>query len=92
MKLLTDRKRQYSSLPASVLEESLLGSTSSHEIWICATQKHSEGHVINIQEQAGLNISVGDYRLFGMLPLRRIYNFSDQIGKKVSKILGTQIG
>jgi sulfatase maturation enzyme AslB (radical SAM superfamily) len=39
---------------------------------------------------AGLS-SVGDYRLFGMLPLRQIYNFSDRIGKKVSGILGTQV-
>jgi MoaA/NifB/PqqE/SkfB family radical SAM enzyme len=36
---------------------------------------------------AGLS-AVGDYRLLGMLPLRHIFNFSDQIGKTVSKLSG----
>jgi hypothetical protein len=39
---------------------------------------------------AGLN-AIGDYRLLGMLPLRRIFKLSDQVGKTVSKISGRQI-
>lgn len=35
---------------------------------------------------AGL-AAVGDYRLFGMLPVRSIYNVSDKIGKTVGKII-----
>jgi len=34
---------------------------------------------------AGLN-AVGDHRLLGVLPLRRIFKLSDQVGKMVSKI------
>lgn len=35
---------------------------------------------------AGL-AAVGDYRLFGMVPLRSIYNFSDKVGKTAGRIL-----
>lgn len=34
---------------------------------------------------AGL-AAVGEYKLFGMLPLRKIYNFSDRVGKQVNRI------
>ncbi|HET8669678.1 MAG TPA: radical SAM protein [Candidatus Saccharimonadales bacterium] len=35
---------------------------------------------------AGLN-AVGDYRLFGLLPLRSIYNASDRIGRTAARML-----
>jgi MoaA/NifB/PqqE/SkfB family radical SAM enzyme len=35
---------------------------------------------------AGLS-AVGDYRLFNILPLRKLYNLSDKIGKRVNKVL-----
>lgn len=38
---------------------------------------------------AGLS-ALGDYQLMGMLPLRRIFNFSDQIGKTVRQLSGRQ--
>lgn len=40
---------------------------------------------------AGLS-AVGNYRLFGMVPLRKIYQASDQVGKTVGKLAGRQIG
>ena len=36
---------------------------------------------------AGLS-AVGDHRLFGLLPLRSLYNASDRIGKTASRMLG----
>ena len=36
---------------------------------------------------AGLS-AVGDYRLFGLVPLRSIYNASDRVGKTAARILG----
>ncbi len=37
---------------------------------------------------AGLK-AVGDYRLFGLLPLRSIFKVSDQIGRTTAKMMGT---
>ncbi|MCI0487359.1 MAG: radical SAM protein [Blastocatellia bacterium] len=37
---------------------------------------------------AGLN-AVGDYRLFGFVPLRSIYNATDRIGKTANKVFGS---
>lgn len=39
---------------------------------------------------AGLS-AVGDYRLMGVLPLRRIFNLSDRIGKTVGKLSGRKL-
>ncbi|HYE72894.1 MAG TPA: radical SAM protein [Blastocatellia bacterium] len=36
---------------------------------------------------AGLN-AIGDYRLMGMVPLRKIFNLSDQVGKTANRLMG----
>jgi len=35
--------------------------------------------------------SVGEYRVAGFVPLRSIFNFSERIGKGISKVMGSQV-